>query len=62
MTKSKKASARSTVAGVAGFREAKPAQLRAHVLGVRTKVLPKIKEQMKRKEAGAERAKAFKVF
>lgn len=48
-------------AGQATFREAKPKELKAHVESVRGSVIPKIKEQLKRKQVGADRVKACKV-
>lgn len=44
------------------FTEAKPEDLRDHVEDVRSEVIPRIKDKMRQKERGAERAKAYKLF
>jgi hypothetical protein len=44
------------------FESSQGAPLLQHTQNVRTKVLPDLKERLKRKEAGAEVAKTFKLF
>jgi hypothetical protein len=52
----------SVFAGIKGFRKATPALLRKHVESVRGKVIPAIKEEIRAKEKGAERARTYKVY
>jgi hypothetical protein len=47
---------------IKGFKKATRAQLKPYLKNVRTKVIPKIKTQMKQKERGAERARSYKLF
>jgi len=49
-------------AGIGAFRKAKPEDLKTHVESVRGKVIPAIKEDLRAKERGAQRAKAYKVY
>ena len=53
---------RHVFTGLKGFRAATPDQLKTHIEGVRSKVIPSIKEEQRAKEQGAQRAKAYKVY
>jgi len=53
---------RGVFAGQSTFREAKPKQLQTHVESVRGTVIPKIRDQLKKKQQGADRVKACKVL
>ena len=57
-----KNSKRHVFTGLQGFRPATADQLKTHVDGVRTKVIPSIKEELRAKEKGAQRAKTYKIY
>jgi hypothetical protein len=44
------------------YRGAKPAELSEHTERVRDEVVPEIKEQMKKKEAGAQKVRSHRIF
>lgn len=53
---------RTVFTGLKSFRPATPDQLKAHVESVRKNVIPSIKEELRAKEKGAQRAKTYKIY